>query len=348
MGKLGMAIVGCGWAGEKHFQALKQLSDRAVVKALVDNDAEFLEKTARNWGIGDTFTDYRAILDRDDIDAVSLCLPHDAHAEAAVQCARAGKHILCEKPMAVSLKQADAMLSAVEKSGVKLMVAESALFQADTRRVKELLDSGLIGNPVLIRAVFMPGRPSKTGYVYPGRRAWLSDRGVAGGGQWLLNGIHRVSILRLFFGEIGSIFAAEYGTPDFDLNIEANVCATLKFVSGTLGQLVFGVQTANYGVFDPLMIHGDEGAIVLKCSDDRIHVYGENAGCPGAHRVIDRDDGADHFVLELEHFLDYVQHDAPCICSGAAERASLAVIEAGFESMRTGRAVACNTRSTKV
>jgi predicted dehydrogenase len=345
MNKLNIAIIGCGWAGERHVRAFQELSDRANVSALVDNDEPFLEEKASEWGISERYTDYHNVLSRDDIDAVSICLPHNIHAEIAVESTRAGKHILCEKPIAVTLEEADVMVHAAEENGVKFMVAETERFQAINLKIKDLLDEGYIGNPILLRQIFMPGHPSKTGYVYPGRRAWLSDKKIAGGGQWMVNGIHRVSVARLFFGEVESIYAAEYRTPDFNLNIEANVCATLKFVNGALGQVIFAVQTGHFGVFDETMLHGDSGAIVVSKSDGKIHVYSGKADAPDNHLSMEVRPGADPFVLEMEHFLDYVQKDAPCICDGASERESLAVVAGGFESMKTGKGVECYGRS---
>ena len=337
-----MAIIGCGWAGERHVYAFQRLTIRATIAALVDNDEAFLEEKASEWGISGRYTDYRDVLSRDDVDAVSICLPHNIHAEVVIESARAGKHILCEKPIAVNLEEADAMIQAAEENRVKLMVAETAYFRAVNRKIKGLIDSGAIGNPILLRQVFMPSHPSKTGYVYPGRRAWLSDKEIAGGGQWLVNGIHSISAARFFFGEVESIYAVDHQTPDFNLNIEANLCATLKFVSGALGEVIFAPQTGHFGVFDPVSLHGDEGAIVVSRLDGNIHLYGDKADPPDKRQIIKADDSElDPFVLEMEHFLDYVQKDAPCICDGAGERESLAVVVGGFESMQTGQAVKC-------
>jgi len=347
MEKLNLAIIGCGWAGERHVSAFQQLPDRANISALVDNDEAFLKQRASEWGISQLYTDYRDILSRDDVDAVSICLPHNIHAEVAVESVRAGKHILCEKPIAVTLEEADAMIDAADKNGVKLMVAESARFQAINCKIKDLLDEGYIGKPILLRQVFMPGTPSKTGYVYPGRRAWISDKHIAGGGQWMVNGIHRVSVARWFFGEVESIYAVEHRTPEFELNIEANMCATMKFVNGTLGQIVFAPQTSSFGIFDEIMLHGDSGAILVSKSDGKLHIYGEKVGAPGNHLAMQVHQETDAFVLEMEHFLNYVQKDEPCICDGVGERESLAIVAGGFESMETGKEVKCSSRNKR-
>ena len=344
MDKLRIAVIGCGWAGERHVHAFQSLSDRAEVVALVDNDRDYLELRAPEWDIPEFYTDYHEVLEREDVHAVSLCLPHNIHAEVAAASAQAGKHILCEKPMAVSLKDADAMIAAAEENRVKLMVAESARFQPNYRTIKNCLDKGYIGNPILLRIVFIPRRGSKEGYVYPGRRGWLTDSEIAGGGQWMVNGIHRVSVARWFFGEVKSIYAVEHGTKAYSLDIEANVCATLKFENGALGEILSIPQASHFEVFNETMVHGDAGAIVASRTDAKVHVYGERTDTSDNHLALDVDEEEDHFVSEMEHFLDYVQNDTPCICDGSSERESLAVVLGGFESIKTGAEVSCHRR----
>ncbi len=339
--KLKIAIIGCGWAGEKHVLALKKLSDRAEVTALVDTDTAFLEEKSKEWCISECYVNYRDVLSREDIDAVSICLPHNLHAQVAVESAKAGKHILCEKPMAVTLEEADAMIDAAKANKVKLMIAESARFNAATRTIKKYLDEGYIGNPILLRKTFMPRRGSKTGYVYPGRRAWLSDKDIAGGGQWMVNGIHEISVCRLFFGEVVSIYATEHRTPDYELNIEGTVCALLQFQSGQSGQLIVTPQISNCGVFGGTIIHGDSGTLAIRQpKNDVLEIYSEKLDTPDGHLSVPIEGGPrgelEHFVLEMEHFLDYVQKEAECICDGISERQSLAVVLGGFESIKTG------------
>jgi predicted dehydrogenase len=342
MDKLRIAVIGCGWAGERHVLAFQALSDRAEIVALVDNDRDYLDVKAAEWDIPDFCTDYREVLERKDVHAVSLCLPHNIHADVAVASAQAGKHILCEKPIAVTLKEADSMIASAEENRIKLMVAESARFNPKYRSVKNCLDRNCIGNPILLRFVFIPRRGSKEGYVYPGRRSWLTDSKIAGGGQWMVNGIHRVSVARWFFGEVKSIYAAEHRTPSYRLDIEANVCATLKFENGALGEILSIPQASHYEVFNDTMVHGDAGAIVVSRTDGKVHLHGGQMESPDNHRILDTAEDEDAFALEMEHFLDYVQNDAPCICDGRSERASLAVVLGGFASMKSGAEVICD------
>jgi predicted dehydrogenase len=160
----------------------------------------------------------------------------------------------------------------------------------------------------------------------------------------MVNGIHRVSVARWFFGEVRSIYAVENRTKSYNLDIEANVCATLKFENGALGEILSIPQASHFEVFNETMVHGDAGAIVASRTDGKVHVYGERTESPDNHLAVDVVDERDHFVSEMEHFVDYVQKDAPCICDGPSERESLAVVLGGFESMRSGAEVSCHRR----
>lgn len=347
--KLRIAVIGCGWAGEKHVLALKELSSRAEVVALVDNDEAFLEGRSRQWGIWQCHTDYRDVLRREDIDAVSICLPHNLHAQVTIEAAQAGKHILCEKPMAISLEEADAMIDAAEENEVKLMIAESARFSAETRLLKGYLDAGYIGNPILLRKTFVPRHGSKRGFVRPGRRAWLSSKAIAGGGAWMVNEIHHISVCRLLFGEVVSICALEHRTPDYELDVEGTVCALLRFEGGQIGQLIVTPQVSHQGAFGGTVLHGDSGSLAVRRPNNKVlEAYSEKLDTPSQRLEVPIEAGPygelEGFVLEMEHFLDYVQRGARCICDGRSERQSLGVILAGFDSMRTGRRVDIDIR----
>jgi len=348
-GKLRIAVIGCGWAGERHVRALKELSFRGKIIALVDTDKTFLQEKAKKWGVSKCYTDYRDVLSREDVDAVSICLPHNLHAKVSIESARAGKHILCEKPIAVTLEEADAMINAAKENNVKFMIAESARFSASTRMIKKYLDAGYIGHPILLRKIFMPRHGNKRGYVYPGRRAWLSDKAVAGGGQWLVNGIHEISVARFLEGEIVSIYATEHRSPDYELNIEGTVCALAKFQGGQSGQFIVTPQVSSYGVFGGTFLHGDAGSLAMRRSDKNVlEVYSEKLDTPD-HRLslpveIGPHGELEAFILEMKHFLDYVQKEAKCICDGVSERNSLAAVLSGFESINTGRRVDVNLR----
>ncbi len=122
---LRIAIVGVGWAGARHVEAVREPGRPIEVAALVDSDARHLEETAVRFGIGQTYASLEPTLMDEGIDAIDIATPHSLHLEMAVAAAKAGKHVLVEKPMALNVPDATAMISAADANGVKLFVAEN-------------------------------------------------------------------------------------------------------------------------------------------------------------------------------------------------------------------------------
>ena len=148
-----IAVIGCGWAGRRHALAFEECG--ASVRWCIDLDldrARALATSLKRAGQPPCVaTCYHAALDDPEVDAVTICLPHSLHAATSVGAVTAGKHVLCEKPMAHSVAAADKMISAAEAAGVILMIAENVRFSPLYRRVRQLLQDGVIGQPALVR-----------------------------------------------------------------------------------------------------------------------------------------------------------------------------------------------------
>ena len=140
---LRIAVLGAGWAGTRHVQAIRELGREDIrVACLVDNDKAFLVQKADELQVGTTYTDYRDALTDPDVDAVSICLPHRLHCPVAVEAAAAGKQILCEKPIAMSVAEATHMIAEAEAHGVRLFVAENVAYGAPAKMLREIVQSG--------------------------------------------------------------------------------------------------------------------------------------------------------------------------------------------------------------
>jgi predicted dehydrogenase len=146
-----VGIIGCGWAGERHAQALSKLKGRADLRAVADIDLTVARTKAQAWHAQQCTDDYCTLLHTDTLDAVSLCLPHSLHSPAAIAAAGAGLHILVEKPLATTLHEADEMIAAADAAGVRLLVAETARFNAATLKAASLIRSGALGDLLVVR-----------------------------------------------------------------------------------------------------------------------------------------------------------------------------------------------------
>lgn len=337
-----LIVVGAGWAGERHVQAAGALEREGAdvhVAALVDVDADHLHAKAGDWGIAATYTDLPSALDvHPDAGAVVLATPHHVHREGTEQAAAAGRHVLVEKPMALTLEDADAMVEASRRAGTTLMVAESARYERWAMAVRGVIESGEIGQVLSGRFNLIP-RGRKT-YQYPGRRAWLADPAVCGGGIWMLNGIHVMSAARMLLGEVTSISAREVRSPEFQSELEATVVALVSFDSGAVITMTVSAELRGYGRYGDLVLFGSEGTLEVNWrhgNEVKVHTDGEPKTVPYAP---DQRAGAPgSFVRQMEEFLGAISENRQPYTSGPSERNSLAAILAGYESIRTAQPV---------
>ena len=186
--KLNVALIGCGFMGRTHSNAYRKVSNffdleyEPVMPAMCDSNAEKLEAFAKNWGWETTETDWRALLERDDIDAIDIATPNNTHHEIAVAAAQAGKMVLCEKPIALSAEQGKAMVDAVEKAGVANMVWYNYRRVPAITLAKQLIDEGRLGKIFHYRTVFLQDWTISTDLPQGGDALWRLDAKVAGSG----------------------------------------------------------------------------------------------------------------------------------------------------------------------
>ena len=148
-GELGVCVVGTGNISERHLSGWKELPYAKLVMAC-DIDPAVAEAYAKEHGFEGWGTDYTEALARDDVDVVSVCTPAGLHPDVTVCAAQNGKHVICEKPMALSLAECDRMIEAAEKTGIKFMIAHMERFSKQTAKLRELISSGAIGRPVMV------------------------------------------------------------------------------------------------------------------------------------------------------------------------------------------------------
>lgn len=197
MKRLGVAIVGMGNIARAHIEGFKNLSDLCDLKALSDIYPQKALKLATQFGLAGAVVveDYKALLDRQDIQLVSLCLPPSLHCQIAVDFLEAGKHVICEKPMAPSLEECDHMIEAQKKSGKILSIISQNRFRTAPMRMKALLEQGHLGKVLLARVNSMWWRGSKY-YDLWWRGTWEKE----GGGCTLNHAVHQIDILQWLIG----------------------------------------------------------------------------------------------------------------------------------------------------
>jgi predicted dehydrogenase len=196
MEKLGVGVIGCGMISGNHFHALEKL-EHVALRAVCDIDEEKLQKAMEAQHV-DGCADWRDLISRDDIDAVHICVPHHLHAEISIAALGAGKHVLCEKPMGVSLREARAMEAAALESGKTLTVCFQNQYNGASKRMKEVIGSGTLGK-ILGGSAFVTWNRAEPYYQNsPWRGKWATE-----GGSVLINqAVHTLDLLRWLAGDL--------------------------------------------------------------------------------------------------------------------------------------------------
>jgi predicted dehydrogenase len=254
MSKVKWGLMGAGdIANRRIAPALLDLENCELV-SMSRSRSELAEEFARKFGARKWFADWRAQVKDDEIDAVYVATPVYLHAEQAITAAEAGKHVLCEKPMAMTVKECDEMIAACHANSVKLGIAYYRRFYPAVIRVKEIIASGEIGKVSVaqINAFEFFDPPAD----HP--RSWLLDRAKSGGGPMMDFGCHRIEILINLFGQVSR---AEGITSNatFDRNVEDTAAALLRFENGCCGSIT--VTHAAAEPKDTLDIYGTKGSI---------------------------------------------------------------------------------------
>lgn len=194
---IGIGMIGTGGISRSHSAAYSRLKQQGRPISLIATADIFPDRAAAHaaeFGYGSSYSDYRALLDRADITAVNICTSNRYHAEVAIAAAAAGKHILLEKPMAMTVAEADDVIAACRQAGVKLMVGQTMRFDAINWELKELVTSGAIGEPVFLNDYAYHGT-----FWAGGWRGWQIDV-TQSGGHFVHNGIHDIDLASWIMG----------------------------------------------------------------------------------------------------------------------------------------------------
>ncbi len=226
MTEIGAAIVGCRAVAPLHAKALARARGARLV-AVCDRDLAPARELARQYGV-DALTDFDAVLARDDVQLVVIVTPDELHAPMAIQAAQAGKHVLVEKPVAMTLDELDAMIAAAQQAGVRLMCAQSRRFTPRFKTVVDAVKAGRIGRPVFARV----GSPSSPFWT---PEQW-ARYDAARGPEWLLmhNGMHQFDYLCLLFDSFpAEVYAVSHPGQDW-LRVHEYAAVSIRFENGAI------------------------------------------------------------------------------------------------------------------
>lgn len=343
---LGIGVIGCGTiANSAHLPAILRLRDRLRLVAVADVREEQAALAARCFGAEAYYTDYRELLARPDIAIVDVCTPEFLHGEQVVAAAESGKHILCEKPMAHSLADADAMLAAAARAGVKFMVGHSRRFTRRYREVRAAIDAGEVGPVRLVRenerrprAMYSSLNLPST-YWEPSGKPWISAAGYTHGAP-MTNAVHETDLLRWFAGAEAESVYAESRITDPEGEVSDFITITIRFRNGAIGATeVVNRLPHGYPYYHQLEVFGERG--LIRATDPSM-VTLTDYRATGLRQPINFatllhiDDA---YERELRGLADAVLDDTDVPMPPQEARAALAIALAAVRSSAEGRVV---------
>jgi UDP-N-acetyl-2-amino-2-deoxyglucuronate dehydrogenase len=344
---LKFALIGCGRISHKHSELLgNNQIDGAKLVSVCDIDEEKAKKLADKFNIP-YYTDMEKILKNEDIDVVSILTPSGMHCEHTLKIAKYKRHIVVEKPMALTLDDADSMIRACDENGIRLFVVKQNRYNLPVQQLKKALDDNRFGKLVLGTVRVRWCRPQEYYDQDSWRGTWKYDGGV------LTNqASHHIDLLEWCMGDVESVFAKSV-TALVDIEAEDTAVVTLKFQNGALGIIEATTAVRPKDLEGSISIMGETGSVEIGGfavneikhwnfkdtiqSDNNINDFSVNP--PNIY-------GFGHKAY-YEHVVDCISNDKKALVDGLVGRKSLELINAIYESIETGKEVFLRFKPTK-
>lgn len=328
--RLKIGLIGAGRIGQLHAEHLTERIHQAELVIVADAYEKAARECAERYAIEEFTQDYQEVLEHPDIQAVVICSSTDTHARIIQEAAQAGKHIFCEKPIALDLSSIDLALEAVARAGVKLQIGFNRRFDANYRRVRRAVTEGEIGQPQVIHITSRDPAPPPLEYIR------------VSGGIFLDMTIHDFDMARFLIGsEVVEVFAranasdpaiAEAGDVD-------NALVTLQFANGVIGMISNSRQAA-YGYDQRVEVLGSAGAISIGNNYPNTALISDGNSVRRdlpLHFFVER--YTESFVAEMAAFVDAVLCDTLVLVTGQDGRAPVVIALAAGKALREGRLV---------
>ena len=321
-------ILGCGMIAGIHAEAIGSIPE-AVLAGVADANAERERAFAAQRGVH-AYESYDQMLSDPQLDVICICTPSGFHAENALAALRHGKHVVLEKPMALSAKSADEIVAACAQAGKLLTVISQLRFSEDVQRVRALLAENALGRLTLC-SLYMKYHRSVEYYA---SSPWKGTKAFDGGGALMNQGIHGVDLLEYIVGPIKAV-TGKARTLSHRIEVEDTAVAMLEFENGALG--VIEASTCAYPGFERrIELHGDKGYIMLKNNQiEKMMVNGEEFSAEVADAGTSSDPGALHCEMhrrQIQNLLAAIRGEEELVVDANEGRKAIRVIEAVYRA----------------
>jgi UDP-N-acetyl-2-amino-2-deoxyglucuronate dehydrogenase len=350
--KLRFAIVGCGVIHGTHVSAIRALPEDAELAAVCDENPDTAKAAGEKYGVP-YFTELSAMMDGVAFDVLNVCTPSGLHAKQGVLGANAGKHIVCEKPIDVSLEAADALIDACEKNNVKLVVISQHRYSTGIRALRKFLDEGQLGTLCYAESVTKWYRSQQ----YYDSGGWRGTWDLDGGGALMNQGVHYVDQLRWAMGPVKSVTATMATRAHERIEVEDVVTASIEFENGAVGTLL--ASTAMYpGYAQALEVYGTGGTVIVENSrlkhaqlagssplvknfeKQNVDTNEETPAAGPANAAADPTQiSLDGHVEHLKDLLGAIRENRETFMNGREARAALELIVGVYRAAKTGERV---------
>lgn len=339
MTKIRVAVIGCGSIA-KHRHLIEYNNNPHVeIVAVSDINEARVKETAEKYH-AKAYTSYEALLESENIDAVSVCLPNYLHATVSIAALNAGAHVLCEKPMATSREEAEQMIEAAKRNNKKLMIGHNQRFVSSHQKARKLIEQGEVGKIYSFRTSFGHGGPE--GWSADGADSWFFKKEQAFIGAMGDLGVHKADLLRYLLGEefveVGAF--VEMNAKE-NIDVDDNATLILKTTSGIVGTLAASWaytakednSTILYGENATLRLEDDpEYSLIVQYNNGEVVKY-ELDG------IQSNEDGGQTTSYTIDHFVESILHDTNPLIDGEEGKKSLQVILGALESVETKRII---------
>ena len=338
--KLGFGIIGCGRVAPRHAQSILEIPNAELI-AVADEIVSRAENFQNEFK-AEPYADYHDLLKRDDIDVVNVCVPSGLHKQVVFDIVTAGKHVIVEKPIALSTSDANQMIQAAEDAGVKLCVILQNRYNAPMREIYDVIQSGKIGKILLGNATVRWYRPQS--YYEDGwHGTWAMD-----GGALMNQSIHHIDALQWLIGDVESVFAYT-ATQAHQMEAEDTGVVVLRFKNGALGSIEGSTITYPQNIEGSVAVFGEKGSLKVggtalnrkvlwridgELENEREIIMANLVDPPSVY-------GSSHRLV-IEDMIDAIHEDRLPKTHGNEGKRSLALVQAIYESARTGLPVEVN------
>ena len=345
MSTYGFGIVGVGMISNFQANAVNEIPNANLVGFCSRTEAN-VKEAAEKFGV-EGVTDYDAFIARDDIDIISICTPSGAHHDYAVKAAQAGKHVIVEKPLEITLERCDAMIKACRENNVKLGVIFPSRFSDSSKVIKAAIEEGRFGRLTLGDAYVKWWRDQ----AYYDDGGWKGTKEFDGGGALMNQSIHAIDLLQWFMGPVESITGATAVLAHERIEVEDTAVATVRFKNGALG-VIEGTTSVHPGYFKKVEISGNQGSVVQEESNISAWAFAEEkdedeqirrdfAGTTNTGGGASDPSAISHegHRRQFVDFLDAIENDTEPLVNGEEGRKAVEIILAIYKASDTEQTV---------